>query len=491
MNTKLSFLITPLVLACFWPLPTTQAVDPPPDGGYPNFNTAEGSNALFYLIDGADNTAIGNAALFNNTFGDRNTGVGFEALLSNTEGTDNTAVGSEALHSNITGFSNTAIGRDALHSNKTGAANTATGHHALFGNTTGAANTATGRDALHSNMSGNDNTATGVEALNSNIEGSNNTANGFQALSRNLTGSNDTAAGYQALFNNRTGDNNTANGPNALITNTDGNDNTATGLNALFNNTTGNDNTANGPNALQSNTTGNDNTAVGHDALFNSTGSENIALGHGAGQNLTTGDNNIDIGNAGAAGEANTIRIGHLGFLVEPGVAVGGHTKTFIAGINGAAVAGGAVHVNAAGQLGTAPSSQRFKEAIKPMDEASQVIYGLKPVAFHYKKELDPDRTQQFGLVAEDVEKVNPDLVARDADGKPYTVRYEAINAMLLNEFLKEHRKLKEQERTITELKSGMNALVAKVKTQASQIQRVSAQLEVSKHGTQMVLNNQ
>jgi uncharacterized coiled-coil protein SlyX len=219
----------------------------------------------------------------------------------------------------------------------------------------------------------------------------------------------------------------------------------------------------------------------------------NIALGDGAGGNLTTGSNNIDIGNTGVAGESATIRIGKSGT----------QTKTFVAGINGAAVTGSAVKVNAAGQLGTAPSSERFKDAIKPMDKASEVILGLKPVTFHYKKELDPESIPQFGLVAEQVEKVNPDLVVRDGDGKPYTVRYEAVNAMLLNEFLKEHkasveehgtvRELKstvaQQEATIAQLKSGMEALTATVREQATQIQKVSAQLQASKPATQVVNN--
>src|SRR5205823_3526170 len=185
---------------------------------------------------------------------------------------------------------------------------------------------------------------------------------------------------------------NTAEGDGALSSVTTGFSNTANGFSALFSNTTGVENTANGSAALHSNTTGSDNTANGVDALFfNTTGSSNIALGVSAGQNLTTGNNNIDIGNPGVAAEANTIRIG----------TVGTQTKTFIAGISGAGVTGVAVKVNAAGQLGTAPSSERFKDAIKPMDKASEAVLALKPVTFHYKKELDPDGTPQFGLIAE------------------------------------------------------------------------------------------
>src|SRR5205814_2591240 len=169
----------------------------------------------------------------------------------------------------------------------------------------------------------------------------------------------------------------------------------------------------------------------------------NIALGDSAGTNLTTGSNNIDIGNKGKAGESQYIRIGTKGT----------HTHTLVAGISGATVAGGVgVIIDTNGHLGTVVSSERFKDKVKPMDKASEVILALKPVTFRYKKELDPAGIPQFGLVAEEVEKVNPDLVARDADGKVYTVRYEAVNAMLLNEFLKEHRKVEEQQVWITGL---------------------------------------
>jgi hypothetical protein len=208
--------------------------------------------------------------------------------------------------------------------------------------------------------------------------------------------------------------------------------------------------------------------------------SRNIALGVDAGLNLTTGSHNIFIGNSGFTADSNRIRIGTRGV----------HTATFIAGIREVTVASGVpVVVGPNGQLGTMTSSVRFKEGIKPMDKASELILALKPVTFRYKKDLDPDGIPQFGLVAEDVEKVNPDLVVRDAEGKVNGVRYEAVNAMLLNEFLKEHRKNDEQEKTIAELKSGMTALAATVKEQASQIQKVSAQLEASKPAPQVVNN--
>jgi hypothetical protein len=206
--------------------------------------------------------------------------------------------------------------------------------------------------------------------------------------------------------------------------------------------------------------------------LSNTTGKQNIALGPNAGYKLTTGDNNIDIGNEGVAGEANTIRIGKAGI----------HTDTFIAGISGATVAGNVVVCDSNGHLGTAVSSARFKDDIKPMDKASEAILALKPVTFHYKKELDPEGIPQFGLVAEHVEKVNPDLVVKDSEGKLYTVRYEAVNAMLLNEFLKEHRKVEDLEANAARQQKQIEALTAG-------LQKVSAQLEASKPAPQVVNN--
>jgi trimeric autotransporter adhesin len=369
----------------------------------------------------------------------------------------NTAEGEDALFSLTTGIGNTANGAFALYKNRTGGGNTANGFEALFSNTTGHGNTANGVQALLNNTKGADNTATGLNALRSNTTGNNNTANGAEALFSNTIGGSNTANGAAALRSNTTGSGNTANGGSALYFNT-GNDNTANGVQALYHNT-GSFNTASGDLALGSNTIGN----------------HNIALGDSAGFNLTTGDNNIDIGNKGVAAESNTIRIG----TKET------HTATFIAGISGKTASGGvAVYVNANGRLGTTVSSARFKEAIKPMDKTSEAIHALKPVTFRYKQELDPEGIPQFGLVAEEVEKVNPDLVARDAEGKVYTVRYDAVNAMLLNEFLKEHRKVEEQEKRI-------DALTAQLKEQASQIQKVSARLEVSKPAPQTVANNQ
>jgi len=450
------FLLIPLglALACFALSPTAQAQD----GDELNHNTAEGAFALHTYIVNA-------TACFNNT-----------------------ALGFNTLASNITGGNNTATGFDALFGNTSGSFNTATGYGALLNNNADYM-TATGFEALTSNTTGTNNTATGAFALDTNTIGSNNTATGNAALHLNTTGSGNTTNGVQSLFSNTVGNDNTANGYLALLLNTTGNFNTATGVQALRFNTTGNANTAAGLNALYHSTTASNNSAAGFDALFNNTtGSNNIALGYQAGFNLTTGSNNIDIGNEGVAAEANTIRIG----------TVGTQTGTFIAGISGVTVSGTTVVVSTNGKLGVGSSSARFKEQIKPMDKASEVILALQPVTFRYKHELDPDGIPQFGLVAEQVEKVNPDLVARDADGKVYTVRYEAVNAMLLNEFLKEHKKVEEQQATNTQVKSALAkqeatiaALTATVREQASQIQKVSDELELSKAARQLVADKQ
>jgi trimeric autotransporter adhesin len=255
-----------------------------------------------------------------------------------------------------------------------------------------------------------------------------------------------------------------------------GNDNTVLGDNALVNNAGGFSNTAIGSQALANNTTGRLNTAVGYTALLNSpTGFFNIALGAGAGMKLRRGSNNIDIGNQGNLGDSNTMRIGTEGL----------QTTTYIAGVSGSIVADGvSVVVDSEGHLGTVMSSERYKDEIKPMDKASEAILALQPVTFRYKHDLDPAGIPQFGLVAEQVEKVNPALVARDADGKVYTVRYEAVNAMLLNEFLKEHKTVQEQGATIAELRQEIATLTAG-------LQRVSAQIELSKTAPQTVLNDQ
>ena len=480
----LAFRVVVLALACFALLPNARAVNPPPIGGYPGGNTAEGQSALLNLTTGTFNAGIGVFSLLANATGNFNTGVGAGTLLSNTAD-ENTATGAGALLSNTTGALNTAEGAFALFSNTTGGENTAHGFESLFSNTTGGDNTAIGDSALFSNTSGGDNTAIGYHALFQNT-GDLNTATGWQALNSNTTGAANTANGLSALLNNTTGSFNTAIGETALQNNSTADDNTATGHNALAANTTGFANTAIGSHALENNTAGNLCVAVGYSALQNCTGTSNTAIGNHAGSLLTTGSGNIDIDSVGLGDEDNTIRIGGI------------QTRTFIQGISGVPVTGTVVVVADSGQLGVVPSSQRFKDQIKPMDKASEAVLALKPVTFRYKKELDPQGIPQFGLVAEEVAKVNPDLIARDAKGEVYTVRYEAVNAMLLNEFLKEHKTVQEQRATITALRANDAKQEAAIAQQQKQIdaltaglQKVSAQLEVSKVKPQVAENNQ
>ena len=312
----------------------------------------------------------------------------------------------------------------------------------------------------------NDNTAIGAGTLLGNTTGGLNTGNGAFALFSNTEGSDNTAVGEKALFSNTTGEHNTASGLQALLSNTTGNDNTATGVSALASNTVGGHNAATGFGALQNNTAGASNTAVGENALeSNTTGSFNTAIGLLAGASQTTGGGNVYIGAGinGVAGESDAC---------------------YIRGIFGQTSASGIpVLINVNSKLGTTTSSKRFKEDIKPMDKASEPLFTLKPVTFRYKKEIDTAGTSQLGLVAEDVENVNPDLVVRDKEGKPYSVRYDQVNAMLLNEFLKEHR-------TVMELKKEIAALTATVKEQAVQLQKVSARVEMGKRATRMVVND-
>ena len=338
-------LFTVLTLVCPWAAPKAFGVSPPPDGGYPGGNTAEGASALFSLTTGGFNTAVGFLSLRSTLVGGLNTGVGAGTLLANT-GDQNTATGAGALLNNSTGFGNTADGAFALLDNTTGGRNTATGRFVLLNNTTGAFN---------------------------------------------------------------------------------------------------------------------------------------VALGTSADQNLTTGDRNIDIGNLGVADEGNTIRIG----------TTGDQTVTYIAGIAGQTVgAGGSTcYVDNDGKLGVFLSARRFKTDIADMAAASEALLALRPVTFHYKHELDKIGIPQFGLVAEEVAKVNPDLVTHDAKGDIYTVRYEAVNVMLLNEFLKEHRKVEEQQAAIAQLKKEIDTVVSHAKEQDSKIQKVSAQIELNKAAPQVVGN--
>jgi hypothetical protein len=403
-----------LALACFGLLPRVQAINPPPDGCYPNYTTAKGCSALSFLSSGAGNTGLGWYALFSDTSGSFNTGVGGGALAINN-GDSNTAVGAAALLLNTTGSLNTAVGTDALVYNDSGAGNTANGAFALFNNTTGFDNTASGVDTLLANTAGYDNTASGVGALEANTVGVENTAIGVTALEGN----------------------------------TDGSSNVAIGVNALL-----------------SNTTGSTNTAIGQAALFSATGDFNIALGTGAGLEITTGSENIDIGNDGVAGDSNTIRIGDKNV----------HTAIYVAGIAGQTVGAGGTtcYVDNDGKLGVFLSARRYKENIHDMDDASAALFSLKPVTFRYKRELDKSGTPQFGLIAEEVAAVNPDLVVRNARGELSTVRYEAINVMLLNEFLKEHRKVEKLEAAVADLAGELRRVKAQMQRNSSPL-RVAA----------------
>jgi hypothetical protein len=380
-----------------------------------------------------------------------NLAEGYLALAGLTTGTYNTGIGTFSLLSLTDGNFNTGIGAGTLLLN-TAAENTATGAAALLSNTAGTENTANGAFALFNNSQGSNNVAVGFQTLSSNTIGGQNTAIGANALHSNTTAPSNTAMGWQALFNNEIGVSNTAIGSQALAGNLDGYQNSAIGDQALSGNSSGGQNTVIGYHAASNITTGSMNVVMG---------GTNIA-GSIAGEEIRTADNVICIGSG------------------NPGANISG--SCFISNILGVAVTGIPVVINGFGQLGTMTSSARFKDEIKPMDKASEAILALKPVTFRYKKEIDTKGIPQFGLVAEHVAKVDPDLVIRDADGKPYTVRYEAVNAMLLNEFLKEHS-------TVQELKKEIATLTATVKEQAAQIQKVSAQLEASKPAPQVVNN--
>jgi trimeric autotransporter adhesin len=463
---------TPLILlalVCFGLLPKTQAVIPPPDGGYPGGNTAEGTNALFNLTSGINNTAVGAGALQDNTTGGYNVAIGEAALASNTTGSFNMAVGTEALRDNTANF-NSAIGFRVLFNNTTGRHLTGIGAAALQNNSTASFNTAIGAAALQDNDTGEENTAIGADALAQNNM-DDNTAIGAFALSSNTTGGHNTATGAGALNSNTESDDNTAVGFQALQKNTASN-NTAMGAGALHLSEAGGNNTAVGFNALGSEVTGISNVAVGSGALANAIHGFNIAVGADAGSGVTTAIGVIAIGSSGAN--------------------VGG--SCFIGNIRGVTTNNAdaiPVVIDSFGQLGTLSSSQRFKKDIKPMEGTSSSVLDLKPVTFHYRS--DKSSTPQFGLIAEEVAKVNPDLVVHDKDGQIYTVRYDAVNAMLLNEFLKEHRKNQEQEAIIAKQQKQIDALAAGLQKVSAQLAAASPSgggLEASKPAPQVV-NNQ
>jgi uncharacterized coiled-coil protein SlyX len=478
-----------------------------------NSNTAMGAFALNNNTTGNGNTASGGAALQSNLTGSLNTADGFFALANNSAGDDNTAIGTGALFFN-TASGNTAIGSNALVNNTTGGTlaniqgfdvgpNVAVGQQALESNTVASANTAVGYQALHSFTIGPMGleqlglcTAVGFQALaNADGNGAANNAFGYQALKNNTGGAANTAIGGQALFNNLTGNSNVAVGNNALVHNDTGQTNTAIGFGALQSNTGGGDNLAIGNDALGTNAIGNDNTAVGTDAGPGVTGSNNTILGFNAGGGIAAANNVICIGTDGQNID-NSCYIGNIYTNVQPIVGTDPDSVT----------------VRNSGKLGRGNvSSRRYKHDIQPMAGASEALFKLKPVSFRYNKEYDATQTIAFGLIAEDVAEAYPDLVGRNAKGQPESVRYEQVNAMLLNEFIKEHEKVEdqqaaiaelrcttaEQEVTIEDLKStvaqqqkGMDALVAHIKKQDSKIQKVSDQVEMSKAAPKVVLNN-
>ena len=457
--------LVPVVLACLAFLPQVQAapapyvfraipdVVPPPDGEYGG-STAEGYQALFSLTTGAFETALGWRSLYTDTTASFNTGTGAGTLALNN-GRENTATGAGSMLLNTSGFRNTAAGMVTLLYNDTGLYNCAFGAFGLFNNTNGFSNNAVGDSALLSNVHGAQNTAVGDLALANN----------------DITG-----AGL--------GNFNTAVGAETLLANTNGDSDNAVGAYALSANTTGVFNQAMGVLALSSNTTGAANIAIGDSALGSLAGSSsfNTVIGDLAGGNLTGGSDNIYIGatSGGPAVESGAIRIGDPLFV----------SGCWIAGIFGNLTPGVPVYINALGKLSTTPSSQRYKEDIKRMEKASEALFALKPVTFRYKKEFDATGTPQFGLVAEEVAKVNPDLVYRDNDGKIYSVRYEAVNAMLLNEFIKEHRIMEKQQATMTSQEAQIKWLTETVKQQATQIQKVSAQVEMIRPTPQVVENH-
>ena len=417
------------------------------------YNTASGENALHSNTTGVSNTASGNAALYSNTGGYNNAASGNSALYSNTTGSYNTASGTDALYFNTTGTYNVAGGYRSLYSNTTGSYNNAYGNQALYANTTGGGNTASGDRALYANTTGFGNTASGEVALYHNTSGYANTASGSSALYTNTTGNNNTAIGEVALNSNTTGNNNTASGSNAMYFNSTGSENTATGVEALQLNDTGSYNTVSGYQALQFNKTGSNNTASGYQALFSNEGSNNTAVGYLAGFSVGGGSNNIDIGNQGATLDSGAIRIGTAGT----------QTSAFIAGIYGAATSVNnavPVLIDSNGNLGTVSSSRRYKEDIQDMGEASAGLMRLRPVTFRYKKPFaDGSQPMQYGLIAEEVAEVYPDMVARSADGQIETVKYQLLDPMLLNEVQRQQAEIRELQERLSKMEAALAAV--------------------------------
>ncbi len=420
------------------------------NGNFSVVSTAVNDNASRITTLESTVTPAGNIVLVPSTASAGNILKGTLPFIHNF-GNLNTFIGAAAGNFTMTGKLNTGSGASALESNTTGDNNTASGAFALESNTTGFGNTASGAAALQFNTLGSQNTASGLNALGNNNTGDNNTASGAGALQNNIAGFQNTAIGVGALQNNNF------------------DNNTASGFQALFSNTTGVSNTASGVLALGGNTTGFQNTAIGAFALQNNRGgSGNIAFGFRAGRE-TTGNNNITIGNRGAAGDTGVIRIGDV------------QTRAFIAGIRGVTTVNTDainVMVDSDGQLGTASSSRRVKDAIADMGKASGVLMKLRPVTFHYKSERHPATdTLQYGLVAEEVAQVAPGLVARSADGEIETVYYQFLAPMLLNEYQKQQRTIEAQTARLAELEK-QNLEIAELKRQMARMAGLLGRLE-------------
>jgi hypothetical protein len=335
----------------------------------------------------------------------------------------------------------------------------------------GTNNTAVGQQAAFYNETGSGNTAVGSIALGDNFNGNYNTAIGNFALLTNTASAN-TATGYEALYKNTTGNDNTASGYSVLYSNTSGSNNSAFGYQSLYRNTSGVQNTAAGNNALYANTRGDYNTASGSDALhFNTTGKYNTALGWEAGYNLTTGSYNIEIGSPGEStdGVAENSAVIRIGTITD---GTSSQSATYIAGIYGVktATAGTAVVIDSSGQLGTVSSSIRYKEDIQPMAEASERLLQLRPVKFRYKKaDASGEKPMQYGLIAEEVAKVYPELVVRDAaTGRIDGVRYDELAPMLLNEVQQQQQKIRTQAAQLRDVLQQLAVL--KEVSQATQV---------------------
>jgi hypothetical protein len=407
-------------------------------------NTAVGDSALLSNQGGHSNAAVGQQALRNNTTGGGNVAFGVQALMSNTVGASNTAIGVNALAANIDGVLNVAVGRGALDSNTSAHSNVAVGNNALTSNTSGLHNTAVGTNALLF-ATASQNTAVGSGALQNTTTGEN-AALGFNALNASTSGAFNAAVGHTALQFNTTGGSNTAVGHRALEKNTQGSTNTAVGKSALFSTTIGGANTAVGNNALFGNTSGGSNVAVGDSALSNLTsGGGNIAMGASAGSILATGSSNLYIDHTGgASSESDTMRLGT------------NQTRAFIAGIRGRTTGlqnAIAVVIDSNGQLGTVSSSQRYKEDIRDMAEASRGLLQLRPVIYRYKQAYaDGSKPLDYGLIAEEVAAVYPDLVVYDGAGRAETVQYHKLTPLLLNEVQKQHQRIGALEARIAAL---------------------------------------